>query len=46
MINKIKSVELIEENMLQQMSKDIFLVNAIPPNTFANGKGILISNPQ
>ena len=46
MINKIKSVELIEENMLQQISKDIFLVNAIPPNTFANGKGILISNPQ
>lgn len=46
MINKIKSVELIEEDMLQQMSKDIFLVNAIPPNTFANGKGILISNPQ
>jgi hypothetical protein len=42
MINKIKTVELIEKSMLQQISKDIFLVNAIPPNTFTNEKGILI----
>jgi hypothetical protein len=27
MINKIKTVELIEKSMLQQISKDIFLVN-------------------
>ncbi len=39
MINKIKTVELIEKSMLQQISKDIFLVNAIPPKEGANKRG-------
>jgi hypothetical protein len=34
MINKIKTVELIEKSMLQQISKDIFLVNKLPPNIY------------
>jgi hypothetical protein len=46
MINKIKTVELDEKSMLQQISKDIFLVNKLHLIHLQMEKGILIENPQ